>query len=86
MVENPATWDKFQIAPNMCVKMMTNSGELLLSGELWCDDPTCPTGGDTSLSGLVSELGLALAEGELQAGLEQRRWTYRETGREVGYI
>lgn len=90
MAENPATWDTFPT----CVKMMTNSGGLLLSGELRClcvcvcvlDDPTCPTGGDTSLSGLVSELGLALAEGELQAGLEQRRWTYRETGREVGYI
>lgn len=30
-----------------------------------CDSITCPTGGDASLSSLVSELGLGLAEGEL---------------------
>lgn len=54
--------------------------------ECMTDNPTCPTGGDTALSGLVSELGLALAEGELQAGLEQHKWTYRETSREAGYI
>lgn len=50
------------------------------------DDPTCPTGGNTSLSGLVSELGLALAEGELQAGLEQHHGMHRETSREAGHI
>lgn len=44
---------------------------------------TCPTGGDPSLPGLVLELSLALAEGELQTGLDYRRWMQGESGREV---
>ena len=47
---------------------------------------TCPTGEDASLSSLLSQLGQGLAEGELQAGLEQHKGTHGETSREVGYI
>lgn len=50
------------------------------------DNPTCPTGGDPTLSILMSKLSLALAEGELQAGLEQHRWKHRETSREAGHM
>lgn len=45
------------------------AGDLPLSwdaaGVCVCDDLTCPTGGDTTLPGLVLELGLGLAEWEL---------------------
>ena len=47
------------------------------------DRPTCSTGGHASLTGLVLELGLVVAEGELQAGLQQHRRTHRETNWKV---
>lgn len=48
------------------------------------EDFTCPTGGDAALFRLVLELSLGQAEGELEAGLKQHRWTNREASGEVG--